>query len=56
MVKNLSINSFVFQGLKREECQKLKKMEDNDQIIDPEQVPGMLASGWTIDDFNELKK
>jgi histone acetyltransferase len=55
----LCLNAKEYAGLNLEKMNisaDKKSDEYEKPLIRPEQVPGLLESGWTMDDYHELRK
>jgi len=56
-VKNLCINDTRFDGINVDDLAESNDKKDEDKPpVNPEKIPGIIASGWTINDYYELKK
>ena len=54
MLKALCLNNIVHPGLDPEKY--TKRTEDGQPIVKPESIPLLQESGWTIEDYHELRK
>ncbi|CAD8161559.1 unnamed protein product [Paramecium pentaurelia] len=55
IIKKLTLNDRVYPGLDKQNY-KVENSNSDKPTVKPESIQGILESGWTIDDYNELKK
>ena len=55
LLKTLCLNDRVYPGLDPER-HNTKRLDDTVPLVKPETVPHLVESGWTIDDFHELRR
>ena len=51
MLKKLCLNDRIYVGL---DVDKFSRV--GDPIVKPELIPHLIESGWSIDDYHELKR
>lgn len=56
ILKNLCLNDKIYPGLDPEKYNTTKRVDDSLPIVKPESIPHLSESGWTIEDYHELRK
>mgnify|MGYP001810907994 CR=1 FL=1 len=54
MIKKLTLNDKLYPGL--DKINKVESGNPDKPFLKPESIPGVLESGWTLEDYYELKK